>query len=363
MKILISGICGFAGNCIAHALLENDSSVELFGIDNFSRPGSALNVEPLRARGVKIVQGDVRSPSDLESVPPIDWIIDAAANPSVLAGVDGVTESRDVFENNLFGTINLLELAKRARAGFILVSTSRVYSTQALTQLPLRLEEQAFRLDPSAVWPAGVSADGVTEQFSTHPPLSLYGSSKFASEIVALEYGDAFNLPVWINRCGVLAGAGQFGQPDQGIFAYWVNAYRARARLRYLGFDGTGHQTRDCLHPRDLVPLLVRQMSDRSAGKPRVMNFSGGMKNTMSLAQLSGWCAQRFGPHEIARDAQPRRFDVPWLVLDSALALATWGWQPTTALPSILEEIAAHAEAHPDWLAISAPSSAGRPRR
>ncbi len=53
----------------------------------------------------------------------------------------------------------------------------------------------------------------------------MYGSTKLASEIVALEYGEAFGFPVWINRCGVLAGAGQFGTPDQGIFSYWINAH------------------------------------------------------------------------------------------------------------------------------------------
>jgi CDP-paratose 2-epimerase len=47
----------------------------------------------------------------LEFITDLDWIIDAAANPSVLAGMDGVTSSRQVVENNLYGTINLLELA------------------------------------------------------------------------------------------------------------------------------------------------------------------------------------------------------------------------------------------------------------
>ena len=109
--------------------------------------------------------------------------------------------------------------------------------------------------------PEGVSAHGIAENFSTTPPLSLYGSSKLASECVALEYGETFEFPVWINRCGVLAGAGQFGRADQGIFSFWINAYLRRAPLRYIGFDGAGHQTRDCLHPRDLLPVLQKQMS------------------------------------------------------------------------------------------------------
>jgi CDP-paratose 2-epimerase len=353
MRILVSGVCGFVGSCIAHGLLDDDSALELFGIDNLSRPGSQVNIEPLRARGVKLMHGDVRAVSDLEAIPPIDWIIDCAANPTVLAGVDGLTSSRQILENNLYGTVNLLELAKRFSARLILISTSRVYSVKHLLKIPLALEQGAYRVDMSEILPAGVTANGVTEQFSTEPPVSFYGASKLASEIIALEYAEAFGLPVWVNRCGVLAGAGQFGRPDQGIFAYWINAYLRGVRLRYIGFDGSGHQTRDCLHPRDLVSLLKRQMDDPGRGKPRVMNLGGGVTNAMSLTQLSEWCAQRFGARRIESDPAPRRFDVPWLVLDCALAESTWGWQPVTKLDCVLDEIARHAEAHPDWLQVS----------
>lgn len=353
MKILISGICGFVGSCIAHGLKDAHSAIDLVGIDNFSRAGSELNLEPLRARGVNVVCGDIRSVDDVEALPPVDWIIDAAANASVLAGVDGTTSSRELLENNLYGTVNLLEFAKRVSAGFVLLSTSRVYSLRGLATLPTVAEGGAFWLDAAADFPPGVNAKGVDEHFSTAPPLSLYGVSKLTSELLALEYGEAFGIPVWINRCGVLAGAGQFGRPDQGVFAYWINAYLRRAKLRYIGFGGTGNQTRDCFHPRDLVPLLEQQLNDSGRDKPRVINLGGGAENAMSLAQLSDWCAERFGSHAVEADPAPRRFDVPWLVMDSTLARETWDWQPTTKLESILDEIAAHAEAHPQWLQIS----------
>jgi CDP-paratose 2-epimerase len=74
----------------------------------------------------------------------------------------------------------------------------------------------------------------------------------------------------------------------------------------------------------------------------------------MSLAQLSKWCAERFGPHPVTSDPKPRPFDVPWLVMDSRLAEKTWSWRPTMALEALLEEIAGHAEAHPNWLEVSA---------
>jgi CDP-paratose 2-epimerase len=124
--------------------------------------------------------------------------------------------------------------------------------------------------------------------------------------------------------------------------------------LRYLGFDGAGHQCRDCFHPRDLLPLLEKQFEGRDAEKPPVVNLGGGPANAMSLAQLSRWCEARFGTHDIAADATPRAFDVPWLVMDSGLARKTWGWQPAITLEAILNEIAQHAEAHPNWLETSA---------
>jgi len=354
MRILISGICGFAGSSIAQGLLDRDSALKVIGLDNLSRAGSHLNIEPLRARGVKLVHADLRSPSDLEAIAAVDWIIDAAANPSVLAGIDGTTSSRQLIEHNLYGTVNLLELAKRHRAGLILLSTSRVYSVRSLASIPVVLRDDRFEPDPTGTLPAGVSSRGIAENFSTTPPLSLYGSSKLASECLALEYGETFEFPVWINRCGVLAGAGQFGRSDQGIFSFWINAYQRRVPLKYIGFDGAGHQTRDCLHPLDLLPALQEQMATVESQKPRILNFGGGPENSMSLAQLSKWCANRFGLHPVAGDPEPRPFDVPWLVMDSRLAKETWSWRPAISLEAILEGIARHAESHPRWLEMSA---------
>ncbi|CAN5478047.1 NAD-dependent epimerase/dehydratase family protein [soil metagenome] len=354
MKILISGVCGFVGSVIARGLLECERSVEIIGLDNLIRPGSGLNALPLRTLGVKVRHADVRLASDLESLPAVDWIIDAAANPSVLAGVFGNTTSRQVIEHNLGGSINLLEIAKRHQACFSLLSTSRVYSIARLAELPVQVKDHAFQIDESALLPHGISALGIDETFSTLPPISLYGATKLASEILALEYGNAFDFPVWINRCGVMAGAGQFGRPDQGIFAYWINAYLRGEPLKYIGLGGTGRQTRDCFHPRDLLPLLLRQFRSGECNKPRVINLGGGLANTMSLAQLTRWCAARFGQRRIAVEPAPRPFDVPWVVIDSHLAEQIWNWRPAEDLESILTEIAAHAEAHPEWLRISA---------
>src|SRR5262245_42047175 len=117
MVVLITGICGFVGRSLTHNLHERVEGLEIIGIDNLSRPGSEGNRRWPTASGVRYFHADIRNPSDLELLPRADWVIDAAANPSVLAGVDGQTSSRQLFEHNLVGTLNVLEYAKRHRSG------------------------------------------------------------------------------------------------------------------------------------------------------------------------------------------------------------------------------------------------------
>lgn len=354
MRILLSGACGFVGSTLARALAQAGGH-QVHGFDSFIRPGSESNRLELSRLGVKLVHADLRQAADIEALPACDWVIDAAANPSVLAGIDGRTSSRQLVDHNLGGTVNLLEYCKRHRAGFILLSTSRVYSIAPLARLSVEVADNAFRPSTGVTPPPGVTAAGVEETFSTTAPISLYGATKLASEALALEYGDAFGFPVFVNRCGVLAGAGQFGRPDQGIFAYWINSHLRRRPLKYIGFGGQGYQVRDCLHPLDLLPLLEKQLAaPKLDAGDRIANFSGGRDSALSLRQLTEWCAAKFGPSPVTADATPRPFDIPWMVLNSAKAERLWQWQPRTPTPRILEEIAAHAQAHPEWLDLSA---------
>jgi CDP-paratose 2-epimerase len=77
---------------------------------------------------------------------------------------------------------------------------------------------------------------------------------------------------------------------------------------------------------------------------------AGGWGNSLSLAQLSRWCEQRFGRHEIHHEPEHRPYDAPWIVLDTSCALAAWNWTPVTSLEAIALEISLHAEKHPEWL-------------
>jgi CDP-paratose 2-epimerase len=349
----MTGVCGFVGSALAECLIERVEGLRVIGIDNLMRPGAETNRARMARLGVDFIHRDLRSGSDIADLPACDWVIDAAANPSVLAGLSGAGSSRRLFEHNLAAFGNVLEYCREHKAGLLLLSSSRVYSIAALAAIPLRTLDQAFGVDPAAKLPCGLTVAGIGVDFSTAAPISLYGATKLASEVMALEYAAAFDFPVWINRCGVLAGAGQFGTPEQGIFAYWVNAHLRRRGLRYIGFEGTGRQTRDAFHPRDLAGLLIAQMRTARVDGQRVYTAGGGAANAMSLAQLTAWCDERFGRHALSVDPKPRKYDIPWVVMDNTEAARDFGWEIEMPLATILEDIAQHAHEHPEWLEIS----------
>ena len=86
-KILVTGGCGFIGSNLVIHLSEMFPAAEIHVLDNLSRIGSFLNVARLKEHGIEVHLGDIRNASDLERLEVVDVIIDAAAEPSVMAGI------------------------------------------------------------------------------------------------------------------------------------------------------------------------------------------------------------------------------------------------------------------------------------
>ena len=201
-----------------------------------------------------------------------------------------------------------------------------------------------YKVTPEQDLP-GVSPNGITEDFPTDGARSYYGASKLASEMLAQEYAAAGDLNVIINRCGVLAGAGQFGKVDQGVMALWVAAHIYGRPLKYIGFGGTGKQVRDLMHPDDLLALVMRQIEMAPQISGQVFNVGGGLPISVSLIELTELCRARTGNEvEITPVPETASVDVPVYLTDTTRVREATGWSPSRDAAAIIDDIATWIE-------------------
>jgi CDP-paratose 2-epimerase len=339
-RILVTGGAGFVGSNIALALKRDRAAASVVAFDNLKRRGSEFALERLRAGGVEFAHGDVRTPTDLASIGPIDLIIEASAEPSVHAGYDG--DPNYLIHTNLLGAANCLEHARHHGTALVFLSSSRVYPIAPLRALPLERSATRFvlRTDADAAV-SGVTAAGISEQFVLGGNRSLYGATKLAAELLIEEYKAMYGIRALINRCGVISGPWQMGKVDQGFIVLWMARHLFGGQLSYMGFGGDGLQVRDVLHVDDLYDLLVRQLADLERNfAPAFYNVGGGMDNSVSLCELTALCQEISGKRiEIGRVAETRDADIPYYVSDCSAVKDATGWQPRRNLRTILEDV------------------------
>jgi CDP-paratose 2-epimerase len=338
MKILITGGCGFVGSNLAVLFKQYHTESEVFCLDNLSRRGSEINLQKVLAAGGQFIHGDVRIKSDFDRIPKVDIVIDAAAEPSVLAG-KGPGELENLIDTNLNGTINTLYFAKRHQSAIIFLSTSRVYPYDTLAKAKLISTPKRFYISNDQAL-LGLSEKGVAENYPLEGLRSLYGATKLASEYFIQEFANNFGLPAIINRCGVLSGPYQMGKIDQGVIVLWMAKHFWKGRLGYIGFGGLGQQARDVLHVRDLFRLVQWQIANLGLLKGQIYNVGGGLENTVSLAELTDLCSQITGNNiEINSSIENRPGDLPIYVTDNSKIKKFSGWKPEISVKTLLEEV------------------------
>jgi CDP-paratose 2-epimerase len=343
-RVLVTGGAGFVGANLAVALADRHPDWELTAVDNLHRRGSELNIPRLQRAGVMFVRGDIRYRAALAQLPAFDALVECSAEPSALVGMRGDTTY--IFEANLDGAYNCLELARRHRAQLVFLSTSRVYPYDAVSALDY--EETPTRLELLAEQPVrGASAAGISERFPLEGPRTLYGATKLAAELLATEYAANFELPTVIDRCGVIAGPWQMGKVDQGVFTYWLLAHRLGRPLSYLGFDGSGRQVRDLLHVDDLVDLLDDQLARPEHWDGLTLNVGGGREGSLSLLETTALCRELTGNEvPVTAAGRDRPGDVPVYISDCARLFEHTDWRPRRTPRDTLADIAGWIAEH-----------------
>lgn len=337
MRVLITGGAGFVGANLAWEFVKSEPNTEVVVFDNLRRRGSELNLKRFKNLGIRFIHGDIRNPGDLPACgTDFDLFIEASAEPSIHAGMDSAPDY--VVETNLLGTFNCLKFARQHASHFLFLSTSRVYSIPALKEIDLEETATRFVIKPRQTIPA-VSTCGISEDFSTERFRSFYGATKLGAEHLVQEFTAAYGLKTTIYRCGVIAGPGQFGKTDQGVFTLWVARHYFGMPLEYTGFGGQGKQVRDLLHPSDLFELIRKHcvLEERRYG--RIYNVGGGSEISVSLAELTPLCRKVVGKNvPVTSRVETAEVDIPLFISDNRRISAEVGWRPTKNVEFIVND-------------------------
>jgi CDP-paratose 2-epimerase len=346
--ILITGGAGFVGSSLAFQLKENYPPYKIIALDNLKRRGSELNLLRLKESGIEFVHGDVRSPEDFNALPPVDTIIEASAEPSVLAGINEPPSY--VINTNLLGTVNCLNYAVKNKSDVIFLSTSRVYPIEKIDRIAF--EENETRFVVSEIQELeGVSARGIAESFPLEGYRSIYGATKLCSELLIQEYNQFYGLRTIINRCGVLTGPWQMGKVDQGVVVLWMARHFWQQNLGYFGYGGTGKQVRDVLHINDLYRLIDYQIHNIERLNDQTFNVGGGAGVSVSLCELTELCRSITGNKiSLQSVAENRQADIRIYVTDNSKVSSFTNWVPQITVPEILEDIYAWLKNNEDSL-------------
>lgn len=336
MKILITGGAGFVGSNLCIQLKHRYPSYKIIAFDNLKRRGSELSLNRLKSSEVEFIHGDIRNPEDFLALGEIDFIIEAAADPSVLSGINSAV--LPLINTNIFGTVNCLELAAKTKASFIFLSTSRVYPIQALESVNHEELNTRFQwIDKQEI--TGVSSLGITEKFPVSGSRSFYGTSKLASEMIIEEYHAFKGIKTVINRCGVIGGPWQMGKIDQGIMGYWIAQHFFKGKLSYIGYDGKGKQMRDVLPVDDLVNLVDWQIHNMDKVNGQIYNVGGGLEVSFSLLELTKICEEITGNKiQISSVKENRPADVRIYVNDNSKITNHTGWKPQKNLQQLVAD-------------------------
>jgi len=335
-QILITGGAGFVGSAVAFELKRTFPQADVVAFDNLKRRGSELNVPRLTKEGIRFIHGDVRQASDMDGLAP-DLLVECSAEPSAQAGYNSAPNY--VVDTNLFGCYNCLNVARRTRADFLFLSTSRVYPTVALNSLIFREIGARFEWTDKQPLP-GAGRLGISEAFPIKGARSIYGMTKLAAELMIEEFADAYGFRYVINRCGVIAGQWQMGKVDQGVVCLWLASHHFGRPLRYIGFGGEGKQVRDILHVDDLTALVALQAGSMNSFGGQTLNVGGGLPFSLSLQEMTSLCEEITGKRiAISSDCTDRPADLRLYVTDIRCIEQRHRWAPERNPKLVLSDI------------------------
>lgn len=310
MRVLITGVTGFVGPHLAAELRRDDAGTELWGLTwgDFDR-----TVVESAAPGIRLVESDLTRPGCLDPIlerARPDVVYHLAAASSVARSWESAARCLEI---NALGTAYLFDAVGRSGIDPVIVisSTAEIYG---------RLEDTSHPIgEPTP--PA---------------PLSPYGTSKLAQDLLAAQYHTGRGLATVRLRFFHLTGPGRPPHFVASSFARQIARAELGLEPPVLRVGNLG-AVRDFTDVRDAVRACRLAADARHAGE--VFHVCTGREVTIS-ALVETLLGMSRRPIDVEVDpALVRRADVPWLVGDPSKIRDATGWRAEIPLERTLEDL------------------------
>lgn len=258
IKILVTGVAGFIGFHVAKQLLQQGHTV--IGIDNLN---DYYAVELKQARLNQLEKSNNSQNFCFIKQELVDqsgilqlfdkYKFDKVVHLAAQAGVRySILQPHTYIQSNIVGFLNILEGCRHYKIKHLVyASSSSVYG--ANTELPF------------------------SEKQNVSKPLSLYGASKLANEVMAYSYSSLYQLPTTGLRFFTVYGP--WGRPDMALFKFT----KAILQGDTIQVFNNGEHTRDFTYVDDIVTGILKVLDKTPISPDNWKIFNIGNNNPVKL--------------------------------------------------------------------------------
>jgi len=310
MRVLITGITGFAGSHLADYLLAEQPEVEVFGTKRWRSPTE--NIDHLGDR-VQLVECDLKDGSSvrriLADIRP-ERIFHLAAQSYVPTSWSAPSETLSnniLSQTNIFEAMRSLDLEARVQ----IAGSSEEYGLVHPDEVPIK-ETNPLR------------------------PLSPYAVSKVTQDLLAYQYFRSYGLQVVRTRGFNHTGPRRGEVFVTSSFAKQIAAIEAGLRTPILRVGNLSAQ-RDFTDVRDTVRAYWLALEKGQAGE--VYNLASG--RAVTIQQLLDMLLS-LSEVEVEVQVDPERLrpsDVEILIGDASKFRTATGWEPLIPLEQTVEDL------------------------
>jgi UDP-glucuronate decarboxylase len=298
MRILVTGGAGFIGSHLLDRLMKEQHDV--ICLDNFYT-GTKSNINKWYGNpNFELIRHDITEPIRLE----VDQIYHLACPASPVHYQYNPIKTNKV---SYLGTSNMLGLAKRVKARFLMASTSEVYGDPDVHPQP---EEYHGNVNPIGI-------------------RSCYDEGKRISETLSFDYHRQHNVEIRVARIFNTYGPRMLENDGRVVSNFIAQSLKGKPLTVY----GDGSQTRSFCYVTDQVDGLIKLMNGDHMGPINI-----GNPEEYTILQLAENIRDRINPgQEIIFQPLPQD-DPKQRKPDITKAKTLLNWQPTISLETGLTE-------------------------